>query len=403
MFIPASRYEAAVDLYYQRGDYPPTTDGVEDPPRPGVIRGGEDGVSTDMRTDRSTAITALMQAKEPYGSPAHKFILLASVLEKESPAVQEKMDRLRKARDQRFSYLFVDSNNKPSPLWVVDMVHDTGGGEDADHSGRLSDTKTRAVHDGCVFGGAQSGGSGRRGAARIVEVGSAEDERVRTEAADPTHVECTMALPLWEVVAIIARKDTLFEQGLWLFGNTIGIAKVGSKVYLVMTTPKMPRSGDPWTSSPSRATTGTVVGLPLPFVPCCAVPCCAVRPVQTINTAIADLSEATLAHTAHQRTIDSGRKPLRGNVNYTPEERGDTKSTNQLKVEGARTATVRGKKATVSEAAWEGRAAPTPLEKEAMDQILADSSRGGINSCTGGNQTGKPYNSGAGAASFEGP
>eukprot|EP00903_Cladosiphon_okamuranus_P018334 g16866.t1 len=34
----------------------------------------------------------------------------------------------------------------------------------------------------------------------------------------------------------------------------------------------------------------------------------------------------------------------------------------------ARTATVRGKKVTVSEAAWEGRTAPTPLEKEATDQ-----------------------------------
>lgn len=205
--IPASRYEAAVDLFHRRGDYPPTTDGVEDPPRPGVIRGGKDGVSKYMRTDKSTAITALMKAKEPYGSAAHKFILLASALEKESPAVQEKMvDRLPEARDPHFSHLFVDDNNKPSPLWVVDMVHDTGGGEDADYSGRLSDAKTRAIHDGRVFGGAQSGGSGGRGATRIVEVGSAEDERVRTEAANTTHVECTMALPLWDVVAIVARK-----------------------------------------------------------------------------------------------------------------------------------------------------------------------------------------------------
>lgn len=41
-------------------------------------------------------------------------------------------------------------------------------------------------------------------------------------------------------------RDTLFEQGLWLLGNTIGIAKVGSKVSLVETTPKKSRSGDPW-------------------------------------------------------------------------------------------------------------------------------------------------------------
>lgn len=41
-------------------------------------------------------------------------------------------------------------------------------------------------------------------------------------------------------------RDTLFEQGLWLLGNTIGIAKVGSRVSLVETTPKKSRSGDPW-------------------------------------------------------------------------------------------------------------------------------------------------------------
>lgn len=205
--IPTSRYEAALDLYSRRHEFPATTDGVEDPPVPGVVRGGKKGVPQFMRTDKSTAVKALMQAKEPYGSPAHKFIFLASALEKESPAVQEKMvDRLPEARDPQFSHLFVDDSNKPSPLWVVDMVHDTGGGEDTDYSGRLSDAKTRAYHDGRVFGGAQSGGSGRRGATRIVEVGSAEDERVRTEAADTTHVQSTMALPLWDVVAIMGRK-----------------------------------------------------------------------------------------------------------------------------------------------------------------------------------------------------
>ncbi|CAM9617258.1 unnamed protein product [Pylaiella littoralis] len=65
---------------------------------------------------------------------------------------------------------------------------------------------------------------------------------------------------------------------------------------------------------------------------------------------------------------------------------------------GARTSTVRGQRVTVSEAAWEGRAAPTPLEREAMDQSSADSSRGAFNSGPGFNGVGKPFNSGVGAA-----
>ena len=42
--IPTSRYEAAVALYQRRSDFPPTTNGVEDPPVPGVVHGGQDGV-----------------------------------------------------------------------------------------------------------------------------------------------------------------------------------------------------------------------------------------------------------------------------------------------------------------------------------------------------------------------
>ena len=50
--------------------------------------------------------------------------------------------------------------------------------------------------------------------------------------------------------------------------------------------------------------------------------------------AIAPLRAETVKHAAHQRTIDSGRTALRGNVNYTAEERGAEKSTNELKGEG---------------------------------------------------------------------
>lgn len=56
--IPTSRYKAAVALFQRRGDFPQTTDGVEDDPVPGAIRGGKGGVPKHMRTDRLTAVTA---------------------------------------------------------------------------------------------------------------------------------------------------------------------------------------------------------------------------------------------------------------------------------------------------------------------------------------------------------
>lgn len=40
--------------------------------------------------------------------------------------------------------------------------------------------------------------------------------------------------------------ETLHEQGLWLNGNPVGIAKVGRKVYIVNTRPGETRGGKPW-------------------------------------------------------------------------------------------------------------------------------------------------------------
>lgn len=206
--LPEPRYEAAVALFKRRGDFPQTTNGVEDPPVPGVVRGGEDGVPKFMRTDRQTAVTAVMQAKEPYGSPAHKFLFLASIDETLSPAVQEKIvAALPEVEEPEFSCLFVDENNEQVPLWGMKIVCDTGGGVDADYSGKLSDPRTRAVHDGRVIGGAQTGGSGQEGAWRNVRIGSAEEERVVTEAADTTEEKCTMVFSLWDVVAAVARRS----------------------------------------------------------------------------------------------------------------------------------------------------------------------------------------------------
>lgn len=208
IFVPTSRYEAAVALFQRQGDFSQTTDGVEDLPVPGVVRGGKDSVPQFMRTDRQTAVTAVMQAKEPYGSPAHKFIFLAFIHETLSPAVQEKIvAALPEVKHPKFSRLLVDGNNNPVPLWGMKAVRDTGGGVDADYSGRLSDPKTRAVHDGRVVGGAQTGGSGQEGAWRDVRIGSAEEERVMTEAADTTEEKCRMVFSLWDMVAAVARRS----------------------------------------------------------------------------------------------------------------------------------------------------------------------------------------------------
>ena len=150
-----------------------------------------------MRTDQQTAVRAVMQAKEPYGSPAHKFNFLASIYEALSPAEQDKISSAPpEVKDPEFSRLFVDGNNNPVPLWGVKMVRDTGGGVDAGYSGRFSDPKTRAVHDGRVVGGAQTENFGEDGAWWNVRIGSAEEERVQTGAADTTEEKCRMVLSL---------------------------------------------------------------------------------------------------------------------------------------------------------------------------------------------------------------
>lgn len=86
------------------------------------------------------------------------------------------------------------------------MVYGTGRGEDADYSGDLSDPETLAVYDGRVVGGDQTGGSGKRGATRDVQIGSAEDDQV-TEAAGTTVIQCTMALRLDDAITLVTRRS----------------------------------------------------------------------------------------------------------------------------------------------------------------------------------------------------
>lgn len=205
--IPKPRYEDAVVLFNRRSNFTQTTHGVEDSPHPGALRGGQDGIPEHMRGNRRDATAELMQAKEPYNSVADKLIGLAAMHEIESTAIQEKIyAALPEARCSQHSRLFIDGDNQPSPVWGVKMIHDTGSGMDADYGCRLSDPRTWAIFDGRVYGRAQSGGSGGRGATRHVVVGSAEEARVMTEAADTTEIECTMVVCLYDLVVAVARR-----------------------------------------------------------------------------------------------------------------------------------------------------------------------------------------------------
>lgn len=195
-------------MFHRRSELPPMTHEDEDDPSRGVVHGGEDGVPKHMQGDRDAAVRSVAQAEQPYGSVMDKCILLAAMDEIETPVMQAKIqEALPEVRDDEYCYLFDGRDNNRLPMLGVEMVHATGGGEDADYSGTLSDPKTLAVFDGRVFGGDQSGGSGKRGAIRDVQIGSAEDNRVTTEAAGTTVTECTMVLRLDDATTLVARRS----------------------------------------------------------------------------------------------------------------------------------------------------------------------------------------------------
>lgn len=205
--IPRSRYEAAVDRFHRRSELPPMTDGDEDEPTRGVVRGGKDGMRKHMQGGRDAATKAVAQAEQPYGSAMDKCVILATMSEIETPAMQAKIEEaLPEVLYPEYSYLFQDQDGNRVPMLGVKMVHGTGRGDDADYSGDLSDPKTRAVYDGRVVGGDQTGGSGKRGATRVVQIGSAEDDRV-TEAAGTTVIQCTMALRLDDAITLVTRRS----------------------------------------------------------------------------------------------------------------------------------------------------------------------------------------------------
>ncbi|CBJ27581.1 hypothetical protein Esi_0075_0067 [Ectocarpus siliculosus] len=362
MVVPASHYRKAVEIFRRRLDYglPPATDGNEDEPHPGVIPSKD--APSFQRASRNDAIRATLRTKQPYGDELHKFLALGSLFHWETPAEQTKMEAaFPEAQSPEHAGLFKNANNIAVPRLVVRVVHDSGAGKDVDRSGRVqADDKVLITFDGGVIGGAQ------RGARRTVVLGSEEDQRLNTpEVAATTVTDSTMIIPLYDAFVLSARSDTLYQTGPWLNKNVVGLAKVRGQhgLSLVKTKEGSTRGGEPWVylvtvignweycwSGPffvamvtrwgcfsgyknlgkhDKTTRGMEVGRSGDF----STPA---------TKAIATLREETVKHAAHQRTIDSGRTPLRGNVNYTAKERGAEKSTNERKGEGANSCNITG-------------------------------------------------------------
>ncbi|CAM9279100.1 unnamed protein product [Pylaiella littoralis] len=87
--------------------------------------------------------------------------------------------------------------------------------------------------------------------------------------------------------------------------------------------------------------------------------------------------EAAAKEAVDAAVTDEQKSAAKEKLNVATRKRNLTEKARDDQSTGARTSTVRGQKVTVTEAAWEGRAAPTPLEREAMHQSSADSSRRG--------------------------
>lgn len=155
---PRSRYVVAVDRFHRLSELPPMTDGDEDEPTRGVVRGGKDGMRKHMRGGRDAATRSVAQAEQPCGSTMDKCIIIATMNEIETPAMQAKIEEaLPGVLDPEYSYLFENQDGNRVPMLGLKMVYGTVRGEDADFSGDLSDPKTRAVYDGRVVSGDQTG------------------------------------------------------------------------------------------------------------------------------------------------------------------------------------------------------------------------------------------------------
>eukprot|EP00903_Cladosiphon_okamuranus_P010103 g9568.t1 len=341
MVIEKTLYNEAADLY--QGPYGrEAKDSIESDPYEGVLPDRNGAPSFQYATE-DDATRAILETKQPYVDGLHKFLALSSFFRWQTPAKQTKMDAEMRTTETLFKKGSLLNKNVVELAWVQ------GRG--------LSLVRTKEG---------------------------------TTRSGDPW-VWLVTVIDNWEY-CWSGPGFVMFTTHNWCFAGYNNLKKHDRKGADQM---EVGRLGD--FSTPSAKGRISDFGMTANAT---------VEGAQAEEAAAEAAVEA--AHTAEEQT--AAQRHLVDAIKM----RKLVVKARQDQATGARNATVRGKKVTVSLAAWEGRAAPTSLEKEAMDQISADSSRGGklllfaftylscssgINSGPGGNQTGKPHNSGAGAAS----
>ncbi|CAN0388528.1 unnamed protein product [Pylaiella littoralis] len=203
--VQQAHYDEAVDLFGGRlhRDWPAATNGVESTPRMGVLP-GQNGAPSFQHATREDAIRALLETGQPYGDDLHKFLALATLFRLETPRAQEKVDAaVPEAQHPEYARYFEDAQGNALPKVGIRVVSDSGEGANVDYGSGSLERDPLALF---TFGGGTIGGA-QNGARRTVLVGSEEDMRLDTPAVAATTItERTMAVRLYDVVVLAARR-----------------------------------------------------------------------------------------------------------------------------------------------------------------------------------------------------
>lgn len=203
--VQQAHFDEAVDLFGGRlhRDWPAATNGVESTPRMGVLP-GKNGAPLFQHATREDAIRALLETGQPYGDALHKFLALATLFRLETPRAQEKVDAaVPEAQGPEYARYFEDAQGNALPKVGIRVVSDSGEGANVDYGSGSLERDPLALF---TFGGGTIGGA-QNGARRTVLVGSEEDMRLDTPAVAATTItERTMAVRLYDVVVLAARR-----------------------------------------------------------------------------------------------------------------------------------------------------------------------------------------------------
>ncbi|CAM9594933.1 unnamed protein product, partial [Ectocarpus sp. 8 AP-2014] len=206
LVVQQAHYDEAVDLFRSRPDldWPATTNGEESEPRMGVLARENPAPSGFQHATREDAIRSLLETEQPYGDELHKFLALATLLRLETQQAQERVHvAFPEAQRPEHARYFEDEQGNALPKVGIRVVHDSGEGENVDYGSGSLEWDHLAL---LTFGGGTIGGA-QNGARRTVLVGSEEDMRLNTPAVAATTVtERTMAVRLYDVVVLVARR-----------------------------------------------------------------------------------------------------------------------------------------------------------------------------------------------------